>query len=194
MRALPNIEVFAPSDSVQTEALTKYLSTYHGPAYMRTGRGDVEAVYDEGEQFEPHRAKLVCEGSDMTIIACGETVWHARQAAIHLKESGVSARVLDMFCLKPADERAVIAAARETGAILTVEEHSIYGGLGELVAGVTARHAPVKMRMLGFPDEEYKVGKSDELFEYYGLNAGGIVKAAIQLLRDARVEPGTVST
>ncbi len=185
-RALPNFEIFAPCDSVQTRALTEYLAQSDLPAYMRTGRGDVEAVYNESETFNIHKAKVVRRGDDLTLIACGETVWHAKQAAEQLASDSVSIRVLDMFCLKPADEEAIVQAARETGAIITIEEHSVHGGLGELVCGVTARNCPVPVRTLGFPDAEYKVGRSSELFEYYGLDAAGIAVAAREMLGRAK--------
>lgn len=171
MRSLPNIEVFAPSDAVQAEAVTEYLMKKKGPAYVRMGRGDVENVYNGQETFAMDKAKLVCNGNDAAIIACGEMVYYAKQAAMLLKEKGIFVRVLDMFCLKPADEDAVVKAALETGAIVTVEEHSIYGGLGELVAHITADRIPVPVAIMGFPDEEYAVGKSKELFAHYGLTA-----------------------
>jgi len=183
LRALPNIQIYVPSDSVQAEAITKYLVSFRGPAYMRTGRGDVEGIYPEGEIFETGKAKLVCPGTDMTIITCGELVWHAKNAAAQLAEQGISVRVLDMFSIKPFDEDAVLAAARETGVILTAEEHSVNGGLGELVAHITAEKNPVKMRILGFPDEEYKVGSNTELFTYYGLDTAGMIRSALSLLR-----------
>ncbi|GHU05681.1 hypothetical protein FACS1894147_12090 [Spirochaetia bacterium] len=176
LRALPNIQIFAHSDAVQAEALTRYLSTFHGPAYMRTGRGDVEQVYEQGESFEIGRAKEVCSGNDFTIIACGELVIHAKRAAEEMGKEGLRIRVLDMFSIKPFDEEAVLKAARETGGIITVEEHSVNGGLGELVSHITSEHRPVRVKILGFPDEEYKVGKSGELFAYYGLDTAGIIK------------------
>lgn len=182
MRALPNIEVFAPSDNIQTEELTKYLANHHGPAYVRMGRGDVNAVYEENETFEIGKAKVVTEGTDVTIIACGEMVYPAKQAAEIIKAKGKSARVLDMFTLKPYDEEAIIKAAKETGGIVTVEEHSINGGLGELVAHVTAENCPVKVKILGFPDAEVKVGNSNELFSYYGLTAENIAEQALKLI------------
>jgi transketolase len=183
MRALPNIIVLAPSDNVQTAALTEHMSLASGPVYMRMGRGDVEGIYSEGETFIIGRAKTVREGSDITIIACGETVWHALQAAGRLAERGVSARVLDMFTIKPLDLDAVRRAVRETKAIITVEEHSEFGGLGEAVAHIVATStAGVPMRIIGFPDEELLVGKSDELFAHYGLSADHIVQVAGELL------------
>lgn len=178
MRSLPNIEVIAPSDAVQGRAVAAYLAQHRGPAYVRMGRGDVEQVYGEDETFEMGKAKLVCDGTDVTVIACGEMVWPAKQAADLLREKGISARVLDMFFLKPADEDAILRAARETGAIVTVEEHSINGGLGEMVSRVVCGECPVPVRVLGFPDEEYLVGKSGELFRHYGLTAENIAAQA----------------
>jgi len=183
LRALPNIQIYVPSDGVQAAAITKHLVDFEGPAYLRTGRGDVESIYPEGELFEMGKAKPVRDGTDMTIIACGEMVWHAKCAAEQLAKNGISVRVLDMFTLKPFDGEAVLAAAGETGAILTVEEHSVNGGLGELVARITAENHPVKMKILGFPDEEYKTGGSTALFSHYGLDSAGIVRAAYSLLR-----------
>ena len=121
MRALPNIIVLAPSDNIQTAALTEQISLTSGPVYMRMGRGDVEGIYSEGETFKIGRAKTVRDGNDITIIACGETVWHALQAAAKLAEIGVSVRVLDMFTIKPLDDEAVRSAAKETKAIITIE-------------------------------------------------------------------------
>ena len=182
IRSLPNIELFVPSDAVQTAFITEYLAKHKGPAYMRTGRGDVEPIYNAGEKFDIHRAKIVREGNDLTVIACGEMVYPAVQAAELLADEGLSVRVLDMFCLKPADTEAVCKAARETGAILTVEEHSVFGGLGELVCGIVAGHRPVPVKILGFPDEEYKVGSGAELFQYYGLTPDGIAASARKLV------------
>jgi transketolase len=182
LRALPNIKIFAPSDNVAAEAVTRLLTSMEGPAYMRTGRGDVEAVYQEPEIFEEGKAKTICPGDDLSIIACGEMVFQAKLAAAMLKDRGIGARLVDMWSLKPLDEETILRCAAETGRILTVEEHSVYGGLGEAVSHVTGENHPVKIRILGFPDEEYKVGKNSELFHYYGLDAEGIVQAALSLL------------
>lgn len=183
MRSLPNIHVYAPADGVQTAWLIQQMTSWNGPAYIRMGRGDVEAVYPEGTIFEPGKAKTVVNGSDVTIIACGEMVYYAVQAAKLLEEEGISARVLDLFCLKPFDEEPIIRAAQETKAIVTVEEHSINGGLGELVSHVVVENCPRKMAILGFPDEEYVVGKSNELFKHYGLTPENIAASAKRLLR-----------
>lgn len=189
MRALPNIEVIAPSDAVQAEAVASYLCSHQGPAYVRMGRGDVENVYGTDEAFEMGKAKVVCEGRDAAIIACGEMVYPAKQAALQLAAEGISVRVLDMFFIKPADDEAIVKAARETGAIVTVEEHSIHGGLGEMVSRVASVANPVPVLVMGFPDEEPLVGKNEELFAHYGLTAENIaqkVKQAIAMKAGGR--------
>lgn len=183
MRSLPGLRIFAPSDAVQTRKLTEHLSRMEGPAYMRMGRGDVEAVYEENETFEAGKAKKLREGEDVTLIACGEMVYCALQAADHLEKEGISTAVLDMFTLRPFDGEAVIREAQRTGAIVTIEEHSILGGLGEQTAHVLCESCPARMRILGFPDEQYRVGSPEELFTAYGLNADGIASAARELIK-----------
>jgi len=183
MRALPNIEIFVPSDAAQCAFITDYLAKSDCPAYMRTGRGDVEEIYSSSNDFEIHKAKLARNGDSVTIIACGEMVYPSLCAAESLAKEGINARVIDMFCLKPADEAAIINAARETGAIVTVEEHSIHGGLGELVCGITAQNCPVPVKIMGFPDEEYKVGNSTELFLHYNLTPEGIAAEVRKLVK-----------
>ncbi|MEG1754145.1 MAG: transketolase C-terminal domain-containing protein, partial [Christensenella sp.] len=184
MRALPNIEVFIPSDGCQTRAITNYMAEKKGPVYMRTGRGDVPQVYMQNEKFDIKKAKILQNGTDVTIIACGEMVHYAKLAGEQLSQQGISARVIDMFCIKPADESAVYAAVRETKGIVTVEEHSVHGGLGELVAHLASQCGGAKVMIMGFPDEEYKVGKSSELFECYGLTAENIAATAKTLLEE----------
>ncbi|MDR0450864.1 MAG: hypothetical protein LBH26_06335 [Treponema sp.] len=182
LRALPNIKIFVPSDNVAAGAITGLLTRMEGPAYMRTGRGDVEAVYQEPEAFTEGKAKMLCPGDDLAIIACGETVFPAKTAAAMLKGRGIGARVIDMWSLKPLDEETALRAALETGRVLTVEEHSVHGGLGEGLSHLFGERHPVRMKILGFPDEEYRVGKNSELFRYYGLDAEGIARAALSLL------------
>lgn len=183
MRALPNIEIFAPSDAVATRFVARYLCEHKGPAYIRIGRGDVNAIYEDDESFDVNDAKCVRDGTDMTIIACGEAVYPALVAAEQLQTDGISARVLDYLCIKPLDEGAIIRAAGETGAILTVEEHSINGGLGEAVAHVVCKCCPVPMDFIGFPDKEVAVGSSAQLFDEYGISSVDIAAAAKRLLQ-----------
>lgn len=181
MRTLPNIAVLAPSDAVQASWLADKLCSEQGPYYVRMGRGDVESVYETGEDFEIGCAKLVSEGNDITLIACGEMVAAARGAGEILKQQGISARVLDCFTIKPLDSDSILKAAQETKGIITIEEHSTNGGLGEAVAHVVAQIGGVPVKILGLP-EEVIIGKSSELFEYYGLTAEAIAKVAADML------------
>ncbi len=182
MRAIANMTVLLPADAVQTAALTRELVSFEGPVYMRMGRGKVPCVYEGREHFEIGKAYCLKEGTDLTLIAAGEMVDKVREAARELEEAGIKARVLDMFTIKPLDEEAVIRAARETGAILTVEEHSVCGGLGGAVAQTAAEHCPVPMRILGLPSEVLVGGSSGEIHRHYGLCPSNIVKEAKKLV------------
>lgn len=183
MASIPNLRVYLPSDRFQTEKLIQALLTDEKPAYIRVGRNAVEDVYDENEvPFELNRATLVCEGNDITIVACGEMVAPAKKAAVLLKGKGISARVLDMYCVKPIDREAVLKATRETKAIVTVEEHTAFGGLGSMVSQIAAAESGTRVVNLSLPDAPVITGKSQEVFDYYGLNAEGIAKAAMELI------------
>ena len=182
MRAIANLTVLAPADAVQTAALTRTLVSYKGPVYMRLGRGKVPVIYDQKDCFEIGHAFRCMEGKDLTLISAGEMVASAMQAAEILKKGGIYARVLDMFTIKPLDEAAVIEAAAETGAIVTVEEHCVYGGLGSAVAQVVAENRPVFMKCIGLPNEVLLCGSSEEMKKHYGLDAEGIAASAKELL------------
>ena len=183
MCAIPNMRVYVPSDRHQTRKLMEALVQDEKPAYIRVGRNPVEDIYEEGRvPFEMDRATAVCEGTDIAMIACGEMVRPAKQAAELLKKHGISASVLDMYCLKPLDEKAVIAAAEGVRAVITVEEHAPFGGLGSMVSQVLGRNCPRKMGILALPDAPVVTGTSKEVFDYYGLNAEGIAAKAMELL------------
>ena len=182
MRAVPNLQVFLPADANQSVALTKALAASPEPAYVRVGRGAVPDVYGPNATFEIGKAVKLRNGKDVALIACGEMVYHAVEAAKLLAAEGVEAQVYDMASIKPLDEAAILEAA-ETGAIVTIEEHSVKGGLGGAVAEVVCQHNPVKMRILGLPDEPLYNGESKYVFEHYGLTASGIAKAAKELIR-----------
>lgn len=183
LRTFPGMTVCLPSDWRVTKKLVKMLVDYDKPCYVRVGRAAVPDVYaDDNFQFQVGKAITVCEGTDLTIVATGETVYHAWQAALQLKEQGVQARVLDCSWLKPFDKEAICKAARETGRIVTVEEHSQYGGLGAMVCEVLSEH-PVPVRILGIPDENVVHGTNAEIFHHYGLDAEGIVKASLSFLK-----------
>jgi len=188
MRAIPNMSIILPCDIYQTEAATRFLASHDGPVYMRLGRGAVPSVYSAvKESFVFGRANILREGADCTIIAAGETVYHALDARETLEARGIEARVLDFPTVKPLDTAAIQLAAEETGAIITVEEHSVNGGLGAAVAEVVVQNHPVPMKILGFPDEFVPSGSSAELFDYYGLTAPKLAESIELFLEGSRV-------
>lgn len=175
MSAVPNMRVYLPSDRFQTGLLIKALLKDEKPAYLRVGRNAVDDVYEEGNvPFEMDKATVIAEGSDVAIIACGEMVKPAADAAALLKEEGISATVLDMYCVKPLDKEAVIKAAENAKAVVTVEEHAPFGGLGSMVSQVIGSECPKRVVNLSLPDAPVITGTSKEVFDYYGLNAQGI--------------------
>ena len=183
MRAIPNIDIFLPADRFETEKLVRELVKYDKPAYIRIGRNPVDDVYESTDfDFEIGKANVMREGKDITIIATGETVKPAIEASDELKELGIKCRVLNMHTIKPLDEEAIIKAAKETGHIITVEEHSIYGGLGAAVSEVVVQNAPVPMKIVGIKDEAAITGTSKEIFNYYGLSKENLVKLAKELI------------
>lgn len=184
MSAIPNMRVYLPSDRFQTAKLIEALLQDKKPAYLRVGRNPVEDVYTaENCPFTMDKATVLTEGSDVAIIACGEMVRPALDAAELLKAQGISATVVDMYCVKPLDTEAVIKAASGAKAVLTVEEHAPFGGLGSMVAQVVGEHCPRKVKNLSLPDAPVITGTSKEVFDYYGLNAEGIAKSAVELLK-----------
>lgn len=182
MRVIPDLQVLIPADANQTIAMTKALVESNEPAYVRMGRGAVADIYSTDIPFEIGKANVLKAGNDIAIIACGEMVFPALNAATSLTKKGISARVIDMHTIKPLDIDTILSAAK-TGAIITVEEHSIYGGLGAAVAEITSQNHPVKMKILGLPDEYLYSGTSSEVFQHYGLTADGIALSADELLK-----------
>lgn len=178
MSALPNMRVYLPSDRFQTAKLVEALLQDEKPAYLRVGRNAVEDVYTEDAcPFAMDKATWLREGEDVAIIACGEMVRPALDAAEALAAEGITATVLDMYCVKPLDKEAVLRAAQKAKAVLTVEEHAPYGGLGSMVAQVVAENCPRKVKNLTLPDAPVITGTSKEVFAYYGLDAAGIAAA-----------------
>ncbi len=183
MASIPNMRVYIPSDHFQTRKLIEALLKDAEPSYVRVGRNAVADVYEEGDvPFVMNQATLVAPGNDVTLIACGEMVKPAKDAAMQLKGKGISARVLDMYCVKPIDVDAVFKAATETKVIVTVEEHTKYGGLGSMVSQIAGEHGSCRVVNLSLPDEPVITGKSQEVFDHYGLNADGIVKRVMELI------------
>ncbi len=184
MRTIPGMTVILPSDNHQTALMTRALVNYEHPVYVRMGRAPVPDVYAyDNTVFQIGKANILMDGRDITIIAAGETVFHALEAGRILKERAIQSRVIDMHTIKPLDEHVVIKAAEETGRIITVEEHHVAGGLGSAVAEVVVRNKPVPVKILGFPDEFVVHGRPLELFEHYGLIGKSIADAALKLIQ-----------
>ena len=180
LRTFPGMHIVLPCDIQQTKKLVEELVDYPFPVYIRVGRNAVPTIYNEKTiEFKIGKANLLLEGDDLTIIGTGETVYHCLEAGKRLHEQGIKARVIDMHTLKPFDKEIVEKAARETGKIITVEEHSIFGGLGGAVAEIVTQSTPVPMRILGIPDEFSIHGKPLEIFNHYGIDAEGIFKTAV---------------
>jgi transketolase len=181
--SFPNFTVLVPADATSTRAATRAMLEQNGPFYLRTGRPKVPLIYEEGFDFQIGKANKLREGSDLTIIACGLMVAAALEAASDLEQKGINARVLDMHTIKPLDAESIELAARDTGAIVTAEEHLLAGGLGAGVARVIAETYPVPMAFVGIQDRYAESGKPQELLEKYGLTAGHIRLAAEQVIR-----------
>ena len=187
MAAIPNMRVYLPSDRHQTKKLIESLLLDEKPAYIRVGRNPVEDIYtQENCPFEMDKATVLQEGSDVAIIACGEMVRPSLDAAALLKEQGILASVLDMYCVKPLDETAVRNVAELAKVVITVEEHSPFGGLGAMVAQTVARVCPKKVINMALPDAPVITGTSKEVFDYYGLNAKGIADKAVKALKGTK--------
>ena len=184
MASIPGMRVYLPSDRFQTKVLLEALIQDDQPAYIRVGRNPVADVYSEDAvPFQWNKATLLQDGGDITLIACGEMVSAAKKAGELLSGQGISARVLDMYCVKPIDAEAIIKAAKETKAIITIEEHSAIGGMGAMVSQIVGSHNPIPVRNMALPDSPVITGKSQEVFNYYGLNATGVEKTAIGMMQ-----------
>jgi transketolase len=180
--SLPGVTVCVPADAATAKAATRAMLEHDGPVYLRLGRIDVPTVYTKDVPFELGKANTLREGDDLTIIANGLMVGMSLDAAAMLAEQGVSARVLDMHTVKPLDEQAIVAAAKETGKIVVAEEHLAAGGLGSQVAMTIARTVPVPMAFVNVGDQYAESGDPEGLLEKYGLTAENIVAAARSVL------------
>lgn len=184
--SFPNFTVLVPADAPATKAATRAMFEIKGPVYLRTGRPKVPVVYQDNFDFHIGRANQLRDGNDLTIIACGLMVAAALEAAADLEKQGTHARVLDMHTLKPLDEEAVERAARETGALVTAEEHLLQGGLAAGVARATSGRFPVPMEFVGVQDTYAGSGEPQELLEKYGLTPRHIAAAAEKVLQRKR--------
>ena len=178
MRSIPNMTVMVPADGVEAEQMIFEAAKVYGPMYVRLGRSAVPTIFDENYKFEIGKGTVVREGNDLTIIACGIMVNEAIIASEALKSEGINARVINMSTIKPIDKELIITAAKETGAIVTAEEHSILGGLGSAVSEVVTEECPVVVKKVGINDTFGESGTPAELVKKYGLTSDDIVKAA----------------
>ena len=179
MRSIPNMTVICPSDAVETSAAIKAIADYDGPCYVRLGRAAVNIINDENSyEFKIGKGVTLSEGNDVTIIATGIMVDVALEAKEELRKQGVNARVINIHTLKPIDKEILVKAAKETGAIVTVEEHSVIGGLGSAVAEVLTEEIPVPVLKVGVQDVFGESGLPNQLLEAYGLTATSVIEKA----------------
>lgn len=181
MRVLPGMRVLVPADVNAAAAAIRLAATTPGPFYVRLGRAAVPVIYPADVEAAVGRATVLREGSDVTIAAAGVMVAEALAAAELLAADGISAEVIDVFCVKPLDVETLLASARKTGAVVTAEEHSVVGGVGSAVAELLAERCPVPMRRIGVRDSFGTSGEPDELMAHYGLTAADIAAAAREL-------------
>lgn len=184
LSAIPNMRVYLPSDRFQTTKLVEELLKDEKPAYIRVGRNPVEDIYSEEScPFEMDQATVLSEGEDAVIVACGEMVRPAYEAADILKAEGIHVTVLDMYCVKPLDKESIVKYAATAKLVVSVEEHAPFGGLGSMVSQVVGTECPRKVINIALPDAPVITGTSQEVFDYYGMNAEGIAKTVRDALK-----------
>lgn len=183
LRAINNIDVLAPADNFETREAIEAAAAWPHPVYVRLGKQPMYHLHKPDAKFEMGRAITIREGSDVALVATGETVYHALMAAAELEKKGLSCRVISVHTIKPLDTETLLSAAADCRALLTVEEHSVFGGLGEACAGVLVQarvQAPFKI--VGIPDEYTVTGSQLEIFAHYGVSAEGLARTATNLL------------
>lgn len=178
MRVIPKMTVVVPCDSIQTKKATVALSKMFGPTYLRFGREKSAVITTDDTPFEIGKAQTMREGADVALVACGILVYNALVAAEALAKDGISCRVVNNHTVKPMDEDAIVSAARDCGAIVTIEEHQVHAGMGSRVAEIVAQHHPVPIEFVGVQDRFGQSGDPSELIEYYGMGSDAIVAAA----------------
>jgi transketolase len=182
MRTIPNMCVIMPADNSATRALLFKTMDWKGPLFFRLVKGFLPDVYNENEIFEIGKGKIVREGADVSIIANGDMLYYTLHAAEKLAEQGIQARVVDMHTIKPLDKELVLDCCAKTGAVVTVEDHSIYNGLGSAVAEIIAEERPTPFKRVGVKDTFAESGEFEELLVKYGLSTDDIVKAACYVI------------
>lgn len=178
MKMLPGMTVIVPCDYNQTKLATMAIADYVGPVYLRFGRPSWPIFTDPNEAFVIGKAQKFSEGTDVSIFACGHLVWNAIQAGVALQEKGLSVEVINLHTVKPIDEEAILNSIRKTKCAVTAEEHNIYGGMGDAVAQVAAKHFPVPIEYIGTKDTFGESGTPDQLLKKYGLDVKDIIEAA----------------
>ncbi len=186
IRALPNVPVIAPADRIETAAVIKWAAAYEGGCFLRLSRVGVPDLLPEDHEFELGRANILRAGTDVTLIANGTLTHRALLASDLLEAQGISARVLNMTTVRPIDAEAITAAASETGAIVTCEEHTLFGGLGSAVAEIVVDECPVPMKRLGVPGIFAPTGSANFLLDEFGMSPQGIADSATDLLKRKR--------
>lgn len=187
MRAIPEMQVFVPSDYNETMAIIKAVADLKGPCYVRCGRAPVPVIErKKGYAFKPGKGEVRRDGRDVTIVACGVMVHEAEQAAELLKKEKINAAVINMASIKPLDQALLVRYAKKTGLMVTVEEHNIMGGLGSAVAELLSEKHPVPVHRMGMKDKFGQSGSADKLLDHYGLRAKNIVQEVRKLLKPAK--------
>ena len=185
MRVIPNMHVFVPADGVETKQIVEKILEIDGPCYVRTGRSKVPIIFDESYNFEIGKGVIVREGKDVSIIATGIEVYESLQAAEILSQDGIEVEVVNMPSIKPIDKELILSEAKKTGKIVTVEEHSIYGGLGGAVAEVLTGGKPARQKIIGIKDRFGTSGSAAELIKYFGLDANSIAEEVKKFLQSS---------
>lgn len=182
MRSIPNMTIIQPADATAAKKAARAVMDYNGPVYIRVLRNPSPIIFDDSYEFKIGKAvELKNYGSDLTIMATGAMVLKALEAASSLAEEGIKVRVVEVHTLKPIDSEAIIKAAKETGGIVTVEDHNVIGGLGSAVAEVLAENYPALLKRVALQDKFGESGNSEELYDYFGMNTNDIIKAAREL-------------
>lgn len=183
MRSVPNISIISPADDIEMRQAVKYIVDHKGPVYLRTGKSNVIRVHTENYKFNFGKPSVLREGKDVTIFTIGVMTSRSLDAAEILKTKGVSAAVVNVSTLKPIDKVAIINMAKLNGAVLTVEDHNIYGGLGGLIAEILSTEYPLPMDRVGVPDRFGEAGKPDELYKMFEMDPESIANAAMQVMK-----------
>ncbi|HBG49217.1 MAG TPA: transketolase [Cyanobacteria bacterium UBA9971] len=182
MRVMPNMTVIAPADSIEVKAAVKFATEYKGPVYLRIPRPNLPELHDEAEYKFDMKAHILREGKDLTIASYGETVIECLKCAEILEQKGISAEVINVSTIKPLDEKTILQSAQKTGVVMTVENHSIIGGLGGAVCELLSETLPIPVKRIGVRDQFGQSGKDTELMAKYGLTAEKFIDEAIKLV------------